>query len=378
MADEKSRYAKYDQRTNKKMAEHNREGGDVRKPVRTVEGASDKDKRDRARFAFRKASQALTASHPLKDEQGRPTPAAMQFKRWGFKVPQNREDLQRLKAFGEKHMKKPEDVAKSWADATDNKPTGQWSVKPFRTMRPERGVEHAHISAPGNRGAIMSFKHNKKTGHTEILNFRAYTFHNDAFNAGAEAMRQGVPMKDVDNIMEFHRSNVGVIGPAGVRAAARYLKEQVGSKTVGGLRVSGSRVNNENDLPKAPTRREGNLESLPGVQVKRELGKAIDYDALDEQYDPRPKKAGKGGKGSPVGSRADQQRHQQPAFDATRNRIAELKPEGVSAAEWQSGVKHESEHGNVAPSEVDQAKIAAVHLKEEPHYYSKLKRAGIK
>jgi hypothetical protein len=102
---EASHYDKYDRRTNEKMAEHNREGGDVRKPVRSAEGASSQDKRDRARFAFRKATQALKQSHPLEDDNGKPTPAAMQFKRWGFAVPKTREDLQRLKAFGAKHMK---------------------------------------------------------------------------------------------------------------------------------------------------------------------------------------------------------------------------------------------------------------------------------
>lgn len=177
MADEKSHYAKYDQRTNKKMAEHNREGGDVRKPVRKVEGASAKDKRDRARFAFRKATQALKANHPLKDEKGRPTPAAMQFKRWGFAVPQDRSDLAKLKAFGKKHMQS-DDVKKAFADA--------------------------------------------------------------------------------------------------------------------------------------------------------------------------------------------------------KERIEKIKPKGVSEKEWQDGVAHESEHADVAPAKKTQAKIAAAHLKEDPKYYSKLKRAGIK
>ena len=77
-------FEKYDSQTNKKMAEHNRGGGSVRKPVRSTKGASRDDQYDRAKFIYRKAAQALTANHPLKDEKGRPTPAAMQFKRWGF------------------------------------------------------------------------------------------------------------------------------------------------------------------------------------------------------------------------------------------------------------------------------------------------------
>jgi hypothetical protein len=92
------RFEEYDRRTTKKMAEHNKSGGEVRKPVRSLKGASAEDKKDRANFLYRKASQALTANHPLKDEKGRPTPAAMQFKRWAEKVPQNEADLQKIKA----------------------------------------------------------------------------------------------------------------------------------------------------------------------------------------------------------------------------------------------------------------------------------------
>lgn len=94
-------FASYDRATNKKMAEHNRSGGDVRKPVRDVSGASDEAKYDRGNFLARKAGQALSMGHPLKDEKGDPTPAAMQFKRWDAPIPENRADLQRLKSVGE-------------------------------------------------------------------------------------------------------------------------------------------------------------------------------------------------------------------------------------------------------------------------------------
>ena len=93
-------FEKYDQRTTKKMAEHNREGGSVRKPVRSTKNASTADKYDRAKFIYRKAAQALTAGHPLKNDAGEPTPAALQFKRWGFPVPKNQDDLRELKALG--------------------------------------------------------------------------------------------------------------------------------------------------------------------------------------------------------------------------------------------------------------------------------------
>ena len=100
--DATKRYEAYNVATNRKMAEYNREGGSVRKPVRSVTGASTSDKFDRAKFIYRKAAQALSAGHPLKDKSGAPTPAAMQFKRWAAPVPQNRQDLQELKSLGER------------------------------------------------------------------------------------------------------------------------------------------------------------------------------------------------------------------------------------------------------------------------------------
>ena len=95
-------FERYDTKTNKAMAEHNRAGGSVRKPVRSTKGASREDQWDRAKFITRKASQALTAGHPLKNKNGTPTPAALQFKRWAAKVPQNQGDLRELKALGER------------------------------------------------------------------------------------------------------------------------------------------------------------------------------------------------------------------------------------------------------------------------------------
>jgi hypothetical protein len=84
------------------MAEYNREGGSVRQPVRSTKGASRGDQYDRAKFIYRKAAQALSAGHPLKDKNGTPTPAALQFKRWGAKTPKTTADLQALKSLGER------------------------------------------------------------------------------------------------------------------------------------------------------------------------------------------------------------------------------------------------------------------------------------
>ena len=98
----KSKFEKYDARTSKKMAEYNREGGSVRKPVRTVAGASREDLKDRANFLYRKSSQILSLGQPLKDKDGTPTPAAMQFRRWAEKVPQNLQDVREIKAKAER------------------------------------------------------------------------------------------------------------------------------------------------------------------------------------------------------------------------------------------------------------------------------------
>ena len=96
------KWEKYNARVSKQMAAYNREGGSVRQPVRSTKGASREDQWDRAKFITRKASQALTAGHPLKDKNGEATPAALQFKRWAAKVPQTQADLRELKALGER------------------------------------------------------------------------------------------------------------------------------------------------------------------------------------------------------------------------------------------------------------------------------------
>ena len=96
------KFEEYNARTNRKMAEYNREGGGVRQPVRSTKGASRGDQYDRANFLYRKSSQILTSGHPLKDAKGAPTPAAMQFKRWAEKIPQNLEDVRAIKAKAER------------------------------------------------------------------------------------------------------------------------------------------------------------------------------------------------------------------------------------------------------------------------------------
>ena len=87
-------YAAYDRRTNRKMAQYNEGSGAVRKAT----GASDGDKWDRAKFNSRKAAQILSRKDPLVDDKGMPTPAAMQFRRWGEKVPKTYKDVQGILA----------------------------------------------------------------------------------------------------------------------------------------------------------------------------------------------------------------------------------------------------------------------------------------
>ena len=91
-------FEKYDARTTKKMAEYNREGGSVRKPVRSTKGASPSDLWDRAKFLYRKSSQILSLGQPLQNKDGTPTPAAMQFKRWAAPIPKTIEDVRKIKA----------------------------------------------------------------------------------------------------------------------------------------------------------------------------------------------------------------------------------------------------------------------------------------
>lgn len=95
-------YKQYDRTTSKKMTEHNKSGGDVRRPVKKVTGASDQGKYDRAKFNSRKAAQILKRGDPLTDKDGLPTPAAMQFKRWAEKIPKTMEDVKSIRDRAEK------------------------------------------------------------------------------------------------------------------------------------------------------------------------------------------------------------------------------------------------------------------------------------
>ena len=96
----KEKYESYNRSTNKKMARYNRAGNSVARRVRDVSNASPARKFTRGKFLLRKATQILSSMPPLKDKQGRPTPSAMQFKRWDAPMPKNMSDVRRLKQIG--------------------------------------------------------------------------------------------------------------------------------------------------------------------------------------------------------------------------------------------------------------------------------------
>lgn len=101
MLSAKEKYERYNRSTNKKMAEYNRSGGNVARPVRDVSKATPARKFTRGKFLLRKATQILKSMPALKDKQGRPTPSAMQFKRWDAPMPKNISDVRRLKQIGQ-------------------------------------------------------------------------------------------------------------------------------------------------------------------------------------------------------------------------------------------------------------------------------------
>lgn len=109
MLSAQEKYDRYNKRTNKKMADYNRSGGSVASPVRDISKASPQRKLTRGKFLLRKATQILKQKQPLKDKQGRPTPAAMQMKRWDAPIPNNYDAVRRLKQIGknivERHKK---------------------------------------------------------------------------------------------------------------------------------------------------------------------------------------------------------------------------------------------------------------------------------
>ena len=80
-------FNKYSSRTSKNMTAYNRSGGNVRRPVRSSKPKSDQAAYDQAKFNTRKANQVLSQRQPLTRKGGKydglPTPAVLQFARWG-------------------------------------------------------------------------------------------------------------------------------------------------------------------------------------------------------------------------------------------------------------------------------------------------------
>ena len=89
-------YRKYDRRATEAMRELRREGRDIATPVRNPSEASTDRLRVRARFGQRKALEVINRKQPLKDNRGFPTPAAMQFRRWGYRLPTTVADVRQI------------------------------------------------------------------------------------------------------------------------------------------------------------------------------------------------------------------------------------------------------------------------------------------
>ena len=80
-------FRRYDRRATENMRQLRREGRNIAVPVREPSKASREQLRTRAKFGQRKAIEVINRKQPLKDPRGFPTPAAMQFRRWGYKLP---------------------------------------------------------------------------------------------------------------------------------------------------------------------------------------------------------------------------------------------------------------------------------------------------
>ena len=89
-------FRKYDRRATENMRKLRREGRDIAVPVREPSKASREQLRIRARFGQRKALEVINRNQPLKDPKGFPTPAAMQFRRWGYKLPKTKMEVRQI------------------------------------------------------------------------------------------------------------------------------------------------------------------------------------------------------------------------------------------------------------------------------------------
>ena len=98
-------YKKYDKRTNKKMNKLRKKGRKIRQPVRKVANASLKSLYDRARFIVRAAGAIIKNKYPLKDKKGKPTPAAMQFRRWALPTPSTYREIKKYYMMAKRQVK---------------------------------------------------------------------------------------------------------------------------------------------------------------------------------------------------------------------------------------------------------------------------------
>lgn len=98
------------------MAAHNRAGGSVRSPVRSSTPKSDSDAYDQAKFNVRKANELLRRRQPLLTKGGKnkglPTPAVMQFARWGVPLSTlSNPTYEKIRAIRDRYQKRKDRLA---------------------------------------------------------------------------------------------------------------------------------------------------------------------------------------------------------------------------------------------------------------------------
>jgi len=89
-------FRRYDRRATENMRELRRDGRNIALPVREPSKASRQQLITRARFGQRKALEVINRDQPLKDPKGFPTPAAMQFRRWGYRLPTTKMEVRQI------------------------------------------------------------------------------------------------------------------------------------------------------------------------------------------------------------------------------------------------------------------------------------------
>ncbi|MEM9948577.1 MAG: hypothetical protein AAF810_21285 [Cyanobacteria bacterium P01_D01_bin.36] len=110
-------FGKYNRQTSKNMSAYNRNGGNVRQPVRASTPSNDTAAYDQAKFNTRKANQIFSQRQPLTRKGGKydglPTPAVLQFARWGVPLSTLSDPTYgKIKSIRDRYQSKKEKLAK--------------------------------------------------------------------------------------------------------------------------------------------------------------------------------------------------------------------------------------------------------------------------